>query len=73
VLLFFLIPRRRNLRSLVGMFALAMFLAGASGCGFSAGQIKTTSPGTTPGTYTITVTGTSGSQKATTTVQLTVQ
>ncbi len=74
MLLFFLVPRRRRVwRSLLGMFALAMLLAGASGCGFSPGQVKTTLQGTTPGTYTITVTGTSGSQQATTTVQLTVQ
>jgi hypothetical protein len=73
-LLLLMVPRRRRAwRVLVGMVALAMLLVGASGCGISYTKDPPPQTGTTPGTYTITVTGASGSHQATTTVQLTIQ
>lgn len=74
VLLIF-VPRRRKL---IGGLAVLLVLAvaGVSGCGSSSGSTHTTGmSGTTPGSYTITVTGTdqsTGQIQATTTVSLTV-
>jgi len=71
--------RRRRWRGWLGMLALLVVLAsGALACG---GGVSTgggggggkSTPGTTPGAYTITVTGTSGSITSTTTVNLIVQ
>jgi len=77
VLLFGIAPGRRKLRRFLGALLLLVTLAmGISAC--NSGN-KTTScsttivPGTTSGTYTITVTGTSGSTVTTGTVTLTVQ
>jgi hypothetical protein len=74
--LFGLPGRRRRWRSLLGMFVLLAALT-ASGLGCGGGAKQTTcppiQPGTTPGAYTITVTGTSGTTTAATTVALTVQ
>ncbi|HUA97159.1 MAG TPA: chitobiase/beta-hexosaminidase C-terminal domain-containing protein [Terracidiphilus sp.] len=79
LLLLFLRPRRRNsLFALVGLLTLIvstglMACGGGGGAGGGGGG-GTTSPGTTAGSYTITVTGTSGSTTATVaTVALTVQ
>jgi FG-GAP-like repeat len=77
-LLFFGIPaRRRRWRTLVGMFVLLALLSGGLvSCGGKSkggGGGGGGNPGTTAGTYTITVTGTSGSIMQTTTVTLTVQ
>jgi FG-GAP-like repeat len=73
-LLFFGIPaRRRRWRTLIGMFVLlALLTGGLASCG---GKSKGGggNSGTTAGTYTITVTGASGSIMQTTTVTLTVQ
>jgi hypothetical protein len=72
-LLFLCIPgRRRSLRKLLGIFALGVTLAsGVLACG-SGGSSGSSNPGTTPGTYTITVTGVSGTETATGSVTLTV-
>ncbi len=69
LVLFVFVPRRRrNWLTLVVLLSLAVSL-GAIGCGGKSGA-----PGTTPGTYTVTVTGTSGSTNATVgTVSLTIQ
>lgn len=77
VLLFWFPARGRNLRSLLGAFALLAVLAsGALGCtanlsGAAAGL--QTDTGTTAGPYTITVTGTSGSTVVTVPITLIVQ
>lgn len=74
-LLFFAVPSARRWRSRL----LLLVLFGAMATGLVACGSKSTStcnvilPGTTPGTYTITVTGVSGTTKETTTVSLTVQ
>ncbi|MBV8282430.1 MAG: chitobiase/beta-hexosaminidase C-terminal domain-containing protein, partial [Candidatus Eremiobacteraeota bacterium] len=72
-LLFFCLPfRRRRWQALVGLLFFALVVGAVSGCG---GSSTLTSPGsgTTAGTYTITVTGSSGSLQATTQVAVTVQ
>lgn len=52
---------------------LVGFVSGAAiGCGGGGGTTTTTIPGTTAGTYTVTVTGTSGNITMTTPVTLTV-
>ena len=72
-LCFFLVPRRRrNWLAMLGL--LLLFVSGAAiGCGGS-NSIGTSpsNPGTTAGTYTVTVTGTSGNITQTTPVTLTV-
>ena len=74
---FFWIPiRRRAWRRLLGMVVLCVALTfGAISCGGNSktGTGGTGNPGTTSGSYTITVTGLSGSTSATSTVSLTVQ
>jgi len=75
VLLFFLPIRRRKWQTLFGAAMLAFVLIAASGCGGASTPVTTGggSTGTTPGSYTVTVTGTSGSSTATTSVSFTVQ
>jgi hypothetical protein len=76
LLLFGVPARRRSWRTMLGMvFLLASFAIGILACGGSASKACTalSNPGTTAGTYTITVTGTSGSLTETGTVTLTVQ
>ncbi len=73
LLLFGIPARRRSWRAMLGMLVLlAQFSGGMVACG-GGGTAKTTVPGTTAGNYVITVTGTSGAVKATSTVNLTVQ
>jgi hypothetical protein len=83
-LLLFCIPaRRRRWRAMLGMVALFAVLAssvlscggggGSVGGGGGGGGGGGSTPGTTAGNYTITVTGTSGVITATSTVNLTVQ
>jgi hypothetical protein len=80
-LLFFGISaRRRSWRTMLGMVVLLALCAvgvsscgGGGGAGGGGGGGGTGDPGTTPGAYTITVTGTSGSTTATGTVALTVE
>ena len=67
--------RRRNWLATLGVLALGVFF-GAMGCGGSSGggNIPNGPTGTPPGTYTVTVTGTSGSITGTAaTVMLTVE
>jgi hypothetical protein len=76
ILLFGFPARRRRWRSILGMLALFVTLAsGVLACsgGGIAGVGGTSNPGTTAGTYTITVTGTSGTSATTGAVTLTVQ
>jgi hypothetical protein len=66
------------LRTLLGMFAFLTFLTtGLISCGGGGGGggggTGPTNPGTTPGAYVISVTGTQGAITATTNVTLTVQ
>jgi hypothetical protein len=64
----------RSARTTIALLVLLVALtAGLSGCGGSGGGGGGGNPGTTPGTYTITVTGTSGNATATGAVTLTVQ
>jgi subtilase family serine protease len=73
ILLFGIPARRRRWRNLLGMVALLVALAGgALACGGGGGGVIPGVSGTTPGNYTITVTGTSGSIVETNTVTLTV-
>jgi len=75
VLLFGVSARRRRVRTMLGLFALLVLLtAGVSSCGGSGGSSGGGgSPGTTAGTYTVTVTGSSGSLTAKGTVTVIVQ
>ncbi|MDE3187130.1 MAG: Ig-like domain repeat protein, partial [Acidobacteriota bacterium] len=75
ILLFGIRPMRRRWRTMLGMLMLLVSLAGgvlACGGGAGAGG-GTANPGTTAGTYTVTVSGTSGATAATGTVTLIVQ
>jgi hypothetical protein len=73
-LVFLFLPRRRRTwQALLGLLVFAILIAGASGCVSSSGNVKTGGLGTTAGTYTVTVTGTSGSLTENTTVAVTVQ
>jgi hypothetical protein len=73
-LLLFGIPvQRSSWRTMLGALALLVALSGSLlACGGGGGG-GTTIPGTTAGTYTVTVTGASGSTTATGTVAVTVQ
>jgi hypothetical protein len=75
VALLVLIPiRRRRWQSLAGMVLLVFLLTAAWGCGGgSTTPVKTTNSGTAPGNYVATVTGTTGTTKASTTVPFAVQ
>jgi hypothetical protein len=82
-LLLFGIPgRRRSWRTMLGMILFLAFLTGgmlscggggSTGGGGGGGGGGGANPGTTPGAYTITVTGTSGSTTASDTINLTVE
>lgn len=82
VLLFVVPARRRRLRGLLGMIVLFTCLAvgivscggggGGGGSSNNGGGGGTSTPGTTAGTYTVTVTGTAGSTTQTTAVTLIV-
>ncbi len=68
--------QRKRWRRYVAVMFLGIFAYGASGCGGSSSGGTTGgggSPGTTSGTYAVTITGTSGSITATTTLNVTVQ
>jgi N-acetyl-anhydromuramyl-L-alanine amidase AmpD/N-acetylneuraminic acid mutarotase len=77
LLLFGIPARRRSWRTMLGMFALLVAIGGgllACGGGSSnSGGGGTSNPGTTAGTYIVTVTGTSGTTTATVTITVTVQ
>jgi trimeric autotransporter adhesin len=72
-LLFFCLPlRRRKWQTLLGILLFAFAAIAATGCG-SSSTMTPTQTGTTPGAYTVIVTGSSGSMQATTSVAVTVQ
>jgi len=76
ILLFGIPARRRSWRTMLGMLVFLVALSGgvlACGGGGSTGGGGTSNPGTTAGTYTVTVTGTSGATTNTGTITLTVQ
>jgi len=75
LLLFFGIPaRRRSWRSMLGIIVAMAVIGALSSCGGSGGGGGggQTIPGTTAGTYTVTVTGASGSITQTTPVTISV-
>jgi trimeric autotransporter adhesin len=68
--------QRKRWRRYFALTFLAVLAYGAFGCGGSSSSRTTGgggSPGTTPGTYTVTITATSGSINATTTLNVVVQ
>ncbi len=68
------VPRRRAWRALLGVVLLGAFLIAASGCATTSGKVaQLANGGTTAGEYTVTVTGTSGSAKATTTIDVSIE
>jgi len=76
-LFFFSVPgRRRRLKTLLGLLLFAVVAGAGIGCSGAANNTPTTptpaNPGTTPGNYTATVTGTSGATTASTPVSITV-
>jgi N-acetylneuraminic acid mutarotase len=73
--LLFFVPTRRNWPTLLGWAALFATLAGgAAACGTNVTRnVVNKNPGTTPGAYTITVTGTSGATAISGTFIVTVQ
>jgi hypothetical protein len=74
LMLFGMSARRRRWRAAFGMLALLIIVAASLlACGGGTSICNNINPGTTPGIYTLTVTGTSGSTTATGTVTLTVQ
>jgi hypothetical protein len=77
ILLFGIPGRRRSWRRMLGMLVFLVTLTGGMlACGVGGGSTVgggTSNPGTTAGTYTVTVTGTSGTTTATSTVTLNVQ
>jgi uncharacterized repeat protein (TIGR03803 family) len=74
VLLVGIPPRARTVQTRLSILIFLMiFIGGFVACGGSGGVGGSGNPGTTPGVYTVTVTGTSGSATANGTVTLTVQ
>jgi hypothetical protein len=71
-LLLFRIRRYAWPRTLGMLLLLTAFAASVVGCGGGGGGGGVSTPGTTAGTYLVTVTGTSGSISATTTITLTI-
>jgi hypothetical protein len=76
LLLFGIAPQRRKWHTMLGAFFLLVALTcGMLACGSGSTHScpPTTTPGTTAGAYTITVTGTSGATTASSSITLTVQ
>jgi trimeric autotransporter adhesin len=72
-LLWFGFPIRRRRRvTQLGLLLIATLIGGAIGCGGGMAAAPPSNPGTTPGAYTVTVTGSSGAITATTAVTVTV-
>jgi len=77
ILIFVCVPfSRRKVQAIVGLLLLVALTAAINGCtsnGTIGNNSQSSNSGTTAGAYTITVTGSSGTTQATTTVGLTVQ
>jgi trimeric autotransporter adhesin len=72
-LLFFGFPIwRRRMITQLSLLPIATLMSAAIGCGGTRAAAPAANPGTTPGAYTVTVTGSSGAIKATTAVTVTV-
>ena len=72
-LLFFGFPiRRRPTITKLSLLPIAILISAAIGCSGTKAAAPPANPGTTPGAYTVTVTGSSGAIKATTAVTVTV-
>lgn len=71
--LFCLPRRRRTWHAFLGLLLIAGFLAGATGCSNTVQKGNPLASGTTAGDYSITVTGSSGSLKATTSIDVDVK
>jgi trimeric autotransporter adhesin len=72
-LLFFRFPiRRRKTITQLSLLPIATLISAAIGCGGTKIAAPPANPGTAPGSYTVTVTGSSGAIKATTAVTVTV-
>lgn len=65
--------RKRRARLAFGLLALTLLAASLVACGGGSNNNQTTDPGTPAGTYTVTVTGTSGSLSHTQNIPVTVQ
>jgi hypothetical protein len=72
LLLFGFPIRRRRTMTQLSLLLIAIFIAAAIGCGGKNAATPLANPGTTPGTYIVTVLGSSGSIMATTAVTVTV-
>jgi hypothetical protein len=72
LLLFGFAGDRKRWRNLFGIASFLVITAGFAACGAGGGGGGLGNAGTTPGNYTITVTGSSGSLTQTTTLSLTV-
>jgi hypothetical protein len=67
----FPIQRRRKMTQ-PGLLFIATLIGATMGCGGTKAAAPPANPGTTPGAYTVTVTGSSGSIIATTVITVTV-
>jgi ABC-type glycerol-3-phosphate transport system substrate-binding protein len=73
LLLLVLPGKRRRLPMMLAMLALMAAVGGMAGCGGSGGGSNSGNSGTTAGSYTVTVTATSGAIVQTTAITVTVQ
>jgi hypothetical protein len=71
--LIFVVPKRRKIWTTLGLLILIAGTLGVTACGGHGHSTSSSIPGTPAGTYTVTVTALSGTIKATTQVNVTVQ
>ena len=71
--LVFVVPKRRKIWTTLGLLILIAGTLGVTACGGHGHSTSSSIPGTPAGTYTVTVTALSGTIKATTQVNVTVQ